>query len=194
MQKFLFSFFRQCTAELNFFLHFRQNFDELLPPNVETNTVQVELKQSLDVYHASARFLSLFQEQNQEHCDRLERLCRYLIASLESDSPKTSYIGVALNKDLSLAWIRHIKMLLYYCCCCMRQLKPENHRESISLALYLRTLIAFTSTSSWALLKSKNLASLKAGMIQLCNNIMGGLVQKGFFQSLRVSMRSGTNS
>lgn len=122
-----------------------------------------------------------------DHCERLERLCRYLIVSLESDSTQLSYIGVALNKQLSLLWIRQIKIMLYYCCVCMSKLKPENHRESISLALYLHTLIAFTSTSSWTMLRAKKFANLKSGMTQLCNNIMGGLVQKGFFQSLRVS-------
>lgn len=63
----------------------------------------------------------------------------------------------------------------------------ETHAESITLALYLHTLVSFTSPNTWALLKQKNLAPLKPGMIQLCSNIMGSLVQKGFFLSLRVS-------
>lgn len=163
------------------------DFDALLPNTIGDGGQPIDLKPAIDVYHAAARFLSQFNENDAVHWDRLERLCRYVIASLESDQSRTSYIGVALNKELSLLWIRHIKMLLYYCCVCMAKLKPENHRESISLALYLHTLIALTSTSSWTVLKSKALANLKSGMTQLCNNIMGGLVQKGFFQALRVS-------
>lgn len=170
-------------------LHDSDDFDTLLPNTIGDGgqPTNVDLKPAIDVYHAAARFLSQFNENDSAHWERLERLCRYLIASLESDNSRTSYIGVALNKQLSLLWIRHVKMLLYYCCVCMAKLKPENHRESISLALYLHTLIAFTSTSSWTVLKTKAFTNLKSGMTQLCNNIMGGLVQKGFFQSLRVS-------
>lgn len=66
-------------------------------------------------------------------------------------------------------------------------LVTETHAESITLALYLHTLVSFTAPNTWAILKQKNLAPLKPGMIQLCSNIMGSLVQKGFFLSLRVS-------
>lgn len=146
----------------------------------------IELRPSLEVYHIATRFLTIFREKDPKDAERLERLCRYLIASLESDSPRTSYIGVALNKEFSLAWIRHIKLLLYQCCETMKKLKPENHSESLSLALFLHTLIAFTAPNTWTILRGKQLAALKPGMAQLCSNIMGGLVQKGFFQSLKV--------
>lgn len=149
---------------------------------------QIELRTSLEVYHIATRFVAKFREDNAKDAERLERLCRYLIASLESDSPRTSYIGVALNKDLSIAWIRHLKLLLYLCCETMKKLKPENHTDSLSLALFLHTLIAFTAPNTWTLLRGKQLAALRPGMAQLCNNIMGGLVQKGFFQSLRVRL------
>jgi hypothetical protein len=43
--------------------------------------------------------------------ERLERLLKYIVASLDLDSPKTSYIGVFLLKEHSLAWIAHIKQL-----------------------------------------------------------------------------------
>ena len=43
--------------------------------------------------------------------ERLERLLKYVVASLDLDSPKTSYIGVFLLKDHSLAWIAHVKQL-----------------------------------------------------------------------------------
>lgn len=179
-----------------------------MPKDASENIgVKIELKPSIVVYSASCRFLSLFKEQSQSHTDRLERLCRYLLASLDAESPKLSYIGVALNKELSISWIRHIKQLLYKCCVCMEKLKPgkhfsaiviekicfnffnvisEAHSESITLALYLHTLVSFTSPNTWALLRVKGLASLKPGMSQLCSNILGALVQKGFFITLRV--------
>lgn len=184
-----------------------------------STTNDIELKNSIDVYFATCRFLSLFRENSTEYNDRLEHLCRYLLASLESENPRHSYIGVALNKELSIAWIRHIKLLLYKCCVCMEKLKPgvylsafyillfwfsincllpfhvnfffcfvftETHSESLTLALYLHTMISFTSPNTWAILKSKSLTALKPGMSQLCNNVLGSLVQKGFFLSLRV--------
>lgn len=52
--------------------------------------------------------------------------------------------------------------------------------------MYLHTLVSFTSTNTWAILRAKNLAGLKLGMSQLCNNILGALVQKGFFLHLKV--------
>lgn len=146
-------------------LSFREEFDTLLPP-VTNPTKDIELKPCLQVYHAASHFILQWKTDSPEdsaNYERLERLCRYLTASLESDSPKTSYIGVALNKDYSLAWIRHIKKLLYRCCMAMDLLRPEAHSDSISLALYLHTLVAFTSTNSWVLLRNKSLAGLKPG-------------------------------
>lgn len=103
----------------------RAELDRLLSLNEKTETnTEIVLKPSVDVYHATSRFLSLFKEKSTAYSERLEHLCRYLLASLESENPKLSYIGVALNKDHSIAWIRHIKLLLYRCCTCMAQLKP----------------------------------------------------------------------
>lgn len=67
--------------------------------------------------------LKLFRD-NGEYTERLQRLGRYLIASLESENPKFSYIGVALNKSVSLSWIKHIKLLLHKCCIYLEKLKP----------------------------------------------------------------------
>lgn len=108
---------------ISYFDHFRVDLDQLLPSNKDANA-DTALKPCTDVYVAASRFLSLFKEKSPEYTERLERLCRYLLTSLESENTKLSYIGVALNKDLSLAWIRHIKLLLYKCCVCMEKLKP----------------------------------------------------------------------
>lgn len=103
----------------------RSELDRLLSlNNKDESNIDIELKPSVDVYHAASRFLSLFKEKSPAYSERLEYLCRYLLASLESENPKLSYIGVALNKDHSIAWIRHIKLLLYRCCTCMEKLKP----------------------------------------------------------------------
>lgn len=111
----------------NYILFYRAELDDLLSINdKDTSNVDIELKSSTDVYYAVCRFLSLFKENSPAYGQRLEHLCRYLLASLESENPKLSYIGVALNKELSIAWIRHIKLLLYKCCICMEKLKPGN--------------------------------------------------------------------
>lgn len=197
--------------------------------NKDQINAEIVLKPSVDVYHATSRFLSLFKEKSTAYSERLEHLCRYLLASLESENPKLSYIGVALNKDHSIAWIRHIKLLLYRCCTCMEKLKPgklyyhrfslfiryvapvsymknhlfcfifiiiliDTHSDSLTLSMYLHTLVSFTSPNTWALLKVKSLTALKPGMSQLCSNVLGALVQKGFFITLRVSERFYRNA
>lgn len=168
---------RRCTAD----------FERLLegPDN--------ELKPSLQVFSVAGRLLTRLNVDKQEHRDQLERLCKYLLRSIETaDTAKFSYVGVALHKDHSLAWIKHIKALLYKCCLCVELLKPECHVDSLSLAVYLHTLVAFTSPNTWLVLKTnKQLAGLKPGMHQMCANIMGGLVQKGFFGSLKSVLLKG---
>uniref|UniRef100_A0A182Y2X1 Ubiquitin-protein ligase E3B n=1 Tax=Anopheles stephensi TaxID=30069 RepID=A0A182Y2X1_ANOST len=187
---------RGWLARTKFRQRILNEFDELLPPVTNVGK-PIDLKPSLAVYCAASHFLLQWKAETSApesapQRERLERLCRYLVASLESDSPKTSYIGVAFNKELSLAWIRHIKKLLYRCCTAIELLKPEVHSDSISLALYLHTLVAFTSINSWALLRNKSLAGLKPGMTQLCANVMGDLVQKGFYLTLRNVLVKGT--
>lgn len=98
---------------------FRSDLDSLIPPGDD-----IQLRPCTEVYFAASRFLARFNENAAVYTMRLERLCRYLLATLESESPKHSYIGVTLNRDLSISWIRHIKILLYNCCVCMERLKP----------------------------------------------------------------------
>lgn len=52
------------------------------------------------VYKKASQFLTIFNANNDAHVMRFEILCRYLLISLESDSQKKSYIGVALNNEL----------------------------------------------------------------------------------------------
>lgn len=115
------------------------------------------------------------------------------LASVDSEHVKLSYIAVALNKDHSLSWIRHMKQVLYICCTIIESLKPETHQDTVTLALMLRTLIAFTCPNGWGILKSKQLAPMKPAMQQICNNILGHLIQKGFFLTLRVRVNNLLN-
>lgn len=155
----------------------------------------VELQPCVPVFNVASRFLSILTRNDWPvaHRERFERLCKYLIRSVETDSTtKSSYIGVALNQKYSLAWIRHIKIFLCKCCDLLEQLKPESHVDSVSLALQLHTLIAFTSPNTWMLLqKNKQLAPLLPGMNQMCANIMGALVKRGFFATLKMVLFKG---
>ena len=66
---------------------------------------------------------------------------RYLIASLEQESPKLSCVGVALNKEHAVSWINHLKKVLELCLCMMEQLKPESPHDSKQLTIYLHLLV-----------------------------------------------------
>jgi ubiquitin-protein ligase E3 B len=176
------------TKKFSFFSS--NEFAEAIPLSEANSTAEIELKPCLHIYHAASHYLLIAKSDDINDDDgreRLENLCRYLLVSIEAESPKLSYVAVALNKDHSLSWIRHIKKLLYKCCTLMDSLKPETHRDTVSLALVLRILIGFTCPNSWAILRSKQLSVMKPAMQQVCNNVLGFLIQKGFFLSLRVS-------
>ena len=66
---------------------------------------------------------------------------RYVISSLESDSPKYSCIGVSLNKKYAITWIKHIKKLLETCLSIMEKLKPETPNEMKLITVYLHLLV-----------------------------------------------------
>ncbi|GLH04043.1 E3 ubiquitin-protein ligase Nedd-4 [Gryllus bimaculatus] len=159
-------------------------FDEIIP-----NDEHPELKPCLQIYQVSCRFLFVWKKER-DH-ERFEKLCRYLVASLESDSAKLSYVGVALNKEYSLAWISHMKEVLWKCCCYLDDLRPEIPSDMKVILLYLHTLVAFTATNTWILLKAKHMEKLKHGMNQLCANVMGHLFNKGFYVILKMLLIRG---
>lgn len=117
---------------------------------------------------------------------RFSNLCRYIVATLESDSPKFSYVGVSLNKEYAVTWIFHMKKILWICCEYLNELHPEYKNDMKLILLYLHTLVSYTSSNTWNILKSKSFEILKTGMNQLCANIMGYLVQKNFYLILKV--------
>ena len=170
-----------------------KDLEDLLPG---TSTEDGELQPSIQVFLVVSRYLAITASKTEDSgpsLEKFERVCKYLIRSVETcDSAKFSYIGVALNKKYSLDWIRHIKILLSRCLRVMEVLKPESHPHSISLALQLHTLVVFTSPNTWLLLqKNKQLAPLLPGMNQMCANILGALVQSGFYPTLKTVLFKG---
>ena len=85
----------------------KEKLDSMLasPKNVNC----IELYKSLRVYLLFCREESIYVETEFE---RLEKIARFLVLSLDNDNPKKSYVGVALNKEHALAWISHMKTLL----------------------------------------------------------------------------------
>jgi len=112
---------------------------------------------------------------------------RYLVLTLDSESPKISYVGMALNKDHYISWISQMKTILYHCLYGLDGLKPERVADHKSILLRLHTLVSFTSPGTWAIQRVKGMDQLKAGMNQLCANIMGHLVNNGFYAIMQVT-------
>lgn len=153
-----------------------------------------EFQSNVHVFLVASRFLSVARvSEHPDFRDRFEKLCKYIIRTVEtSDSAKFSYIGVALNKKYSREWIRHIKIVLGKCCESLQFLKPESHMDSVSLALQLHTLIVFTSPNTWLLVqRNKQLNPLLPGLHQMCDHILGALVNKGFFATLKTILFRG---
>ncbi|CAH2073385.1 unnamed protein product, partial [Iphiclides podalirius] len=171
-----------------------KEFDKLLPEytphgSQDEVTPTIDLIPALDVYRVTCRFFLVFKQHRDRK--RFERLCKYIVQSLHSESVKLSYVGVFLNKEYSLRWIAHIKMLLYKCCLYLEELKPESPVDMQSILIHLHTLIAFTATNTWALTRLKNFDKLRGGMTQLCANIMGSLFHKGYYLTLKSLLLRG---
>ncbi|XP_043282173.1 ubiquitin-protein ligase E3B isoform X2 [Venturia canescens] len=168
--------------------HQRDEFDGYFPdePAIKPH---LEFKPALQVYRLITRFLRIFRKERDQ--SRLENLSRYLVKSLDSDSPKLSYIGVALSKEHYISWISQVKMVLYHCMTGLDTLRPEIPADHRSILLRLHTLVSFTASGTWAIQKVEGMEKLEAGMKQLCANIMGHLVNNGFYTVMRVLLVKG---
>ena len=151
-----------------------ERFDATFPPIPESGEVKLA-RTSLELYR-TARLALAFPGEVKGWGERLERMLRYIVTSLDSDSPKISYIGVFLSKAHSVAWITHIKQLTLETSRALAALStdsPTYHRRSTFLVL---ALVSFTSTSTWALLKSPAMAALAPHMTSICKTVAGSLV------------------
>lgn len=115
---------------------------------------------------------------------------RYLVQSILSESPTLSYVGVALSKEHYISWISQLKTVLHHCMTGLEKLRPEIVSDHKSILLRLHTLVSFTSPGTWAIHHLSGMEKLKAGMNQLCANIMGHLVNNGFYNIMQVRLNS----
>lgn len=92
-----------------------------------------------------------------------------------------------------MTWIRHIKQVLHICLQMIDNLKPESHADSMSLALYLHTLVNLTSPNTWGILRSKGLDNMQTAFQKICHNFQGDLIQKGFFDVMTNILVKGSH-
>lgn len=175
---------RGWLARVKFAQNVLREFDRTIPDIPDDNTKQQTFIPAIEIYRQSSRLLLIWRKERDK--ERFLKLCRYLVATLTVDSPKLSYVGMALNKEYVLRWISHMNDILWKCCEYIDDLKPEYANDMKSILLYLHVLVSFTSTKTWAVLKNKNMDVLKMGMNQLCANLMGQLFHRGFYLTLKV--------
>lgn len=75
---------------------YREEFDSKIP-EVPEDLAKVQYEPAIEIYSQTLRLL-LIWNKDRDKC-RFAKLCQYLVATLPNDSPKISYVGVALNKD-----------------------------------------------------------------------------------------------
>jgi len=164
------------------------NVDEVFPPPAATANDAPEAALALPVATDAWRVARLFVSHGhpERQTERLERLCRYILASLGSSSPKSSYVSVALARETAVLWIAHLRRLLALCSCRLDTLRLDaSAATGRELATLLRMLVAFTSTAGWNILKLKAMEPLRPGMSRLCENFLGHLVTCGLYGHLR---------
>ena len=83
----------------------REKLDSMLSNQKTINSIEL---------YKTVRLYLIFCSENdtEDEFERMEKLARFLVLSLDYDNPKKSYVGVALNKEHALPWISHMKRLL----------------------------------------------------------------------------------
>jgi ubiquitin-protein ligase E3 B len=149
------------------------------------------VKPSLEIYKVAKRFLYFVGLKN---VDQFEVVLRHILSSLDSESPKTSYIGVFLNKEHSVAWIEHIKHLCSKASKVLLSLSTDQPSYNRKAAFFVLVLISFTSTSTWRILRNTALSSLAPHMSSICHTVTGYLVQTGLITNLKQLLLTGLAS
>ncbi|XP_048467452.1 ubiquitin-protein ligase E3B isoform X2 [Rhincodon typus] len=140
-------------------------------------------RSALALFKITRKFLFVYHMK--EDKDRLQKLCRCILNSMEVENEsKVWYVSLALSKDLTLLWIKQVKDLLWLCCEFLKQLKSDILQDCKLITLYLTVLVTFTDTSTWKILRGKG-EVLRPAMNHICANIMGHLNQKGYYTVLQ---------
>ncbi|KAG0715753.1 Ubiquitin-protein ligase E3B [Chionoecetes opilio] len=167
----------------------REKFDQLFGTEPLALDQTAVLPQALDVFHVITDFIKIFSVKRDGK--RFEILTRYLLASMDNDNIKLTYVSCGMNKDLTLQWIHQIKDILLIACDIMEKLQPEISKENRLLSLYLHLLLTFTGTSTWKILRAQSFEPMKPSLNKLTENIMGDLVSRGLFNILKTVLVHG---
>ena len=175
--------------------------------NENTGSESQELKPiAIDLYNTTQQYLafgakSLIDDDRKcdpDDLDRFERLCRIISDTLKEESPKYSYISIAINKDKAKArsFIEHLKKLLAIACKQLNVkttgLRLDNRRGQKISATLLSLLLFFTNTNTWQMLQNPKFSALTAGMKILCKTFLEHLVNSGqLFQNLKLFLLFG---
>uniref|UniRef100_A0A0P4WEM7 Ubiquitin-protein ligase E3B n=1 Tax=Scylla olivacea TaxID=85551 RepID=A0A0P4WEM7_SCYOL len=161
----------------------REKFDQLFGTEPMAQDQTAVLPPALDAFHRITEFIKIFRLKTDGK--RFEILTRYLLASMDSDNIKLTYVSCGMNKDLTLQWIHQIKDILFACCGILEELQPEISKENRLLSLYLHLLLTFTGTSTWKILRVQSFEPLKPSLNKLTENVMGDLVSRGLYSTLK---------
>ncbi|KAJ8286077.1 hypothetical protein GJAV_G00034290 [Gymnothorax javanicus] len=144
-------------------------------------------RNALSIFKIARKLLFIYADEDKS---RFEKLCRCILASMEVENePKVWYVSLALSKDLTIPWIKQIKDVLWLSCEFLKKLKPDILQDNKLVTLYLTMLMTFTETSKWKLLRGKE--NLRPALNRICENIMGHLIQKGFYTVLQILLTNG---
>ena len=151
------------------------NISKKVSQSVDGAGVSEEQKPTaLELYHVTQSYLafaarSLVDESKKcaaEDLDRFERMCRIISGTLKEESPKYSYISMAINKDKykARAFIEHLKKLLTIGCKQLNirsnGLRLDNRRGQKISATLLGLLLFFTNTNTWQMLQNSKFIHL----------------------------------
>ncbi|KAH7959875.1 hypothetical protein HPB49_014546 [Dermacentor silvarum] len=154
---------------------FRREFDSVLrdgegeEPNVPVST------SALDVFRASRKFLFTFHPKVDK--ERFERLCRYIIASMDADTLQESYVSVALNKEDTVLWIQQLKGILGNCCGYLKEVRLA----PVFLVMLAHVICCTRECTDSAVASSRCCTGepLRPVLSQLCASVGSHLVGKG---------------
>ncbi|KRZ11504.1 Ubiquitin-protein ligase E3B, partial [Trichinella zimbabwensis] len=117
-------------------------------------------------------------------------LVRYLLLSSEASDIENNMVIVALTPSSAFSWLHLMRKILCKCIIFLANLRLD-HLNDAKLNLYLHLLLSFTSTASWAALKSEEVfalgGKLRPSMNKLCERLLINLVHADFYPQLSVT-------
>ncbi|KAK4297692.1 hypothetical protein Pmani_029911 [Petrolisthes manimaculis] len=160
----------------------RKKFDELFGTEPVTSEQTPFLPPAMDAFQEMTRFIKIYNYE--KDAKRFEVFTRYLLASMDSDNLKLSYVSCGMNKDLTLHWIQHMKDVLFIACKILESLQAEIPSGNRLISLYLHLLLTFTATNTWRIVRMPNFEPLKPALNKLTENLIGDLVTRGLYTTL----------